>query len=87
MLASIDEYSATETPSVDLVFAMDGCQVRKQPVGVVLIISPWNYPVQLCLSPLVGAIAAGCGVVLKVCMIKRERYNIYLITKYLFKAV
>jgi aldehyde dehydrogenase (NAD+) len=33
--------------------------------GVVLIIAPWNYPFQLCLSPLVGAIAAGNRVVLK----------------------
>ncbi|HKJ23429.1 MAG TPA: aldehyde dehydrogenase family protein [Myxococcota bacterium] len=36
-----------------------------EPLGVVLIISPWNYPVQLLLSPLVGAIAAGNAVVLK----------------------
>jgi aldehyde dehydrogenase (NAD+) len=35
------------------------------PLGVVLIISPWNYPVQLLLSPLVGAIAAGNCAVLK----------------------
>ncbi len=38
--------------------------VHPQPLGVVLIISPWNYPVVLALSPLVGAIAAGnCAVV------------------------
>ncbi len=30
--------------------------VSPEPYGVALIISPWNYPVQLCLSPLVGAI-------------------------------
>lgn len=36
-----------------------------EPVGVVLIIAPWNYPVQLLLAPLVGAIAAGDAVVLK----------------------
>lgn len=35
-----------------------------EPYGVVLIISPWNYPVQLTLSPLIAAIAAGnCAVV------------------------
>ena len=34
-------------------------RVVREPLGVVLIISPWNYPVQLLLSPLVGAIAAG----------------------------
>lgn len=34
------------------------------PLGVVLIIAPWNYPLQLCLIPLVGAIAGGnCAVI------------------------
>jgi len=39
--------------------------VVKEPLGVVLIIGPWNYPLQLLLMPLVGAIAAGNCVVLK----------------------
>lgn len=38
--------------------------IVREPLGVVLIIAPWNYPIQLTLSPLVGAIAAGnCAVV------------------------
>ena len=37
----------------------------REPVGTVLIIAPWNYPVQLLLSPLVGALAAGNCAVLK----------------------
>lgn len=38
--------------------------VRPEPMGVALIIGPWNYPLQLLLGPLVGAIAAGnCAVV------------------------
>ncbi len=36
-----------------------------EPYGVVLIISPWNFPVQLTFSPLVGALAAGNSVLLK----------------------
>jgi aldehyde dehydrogenase (NAD+) len=40
-------------------------EVRRQPFGVALIIGPWNYPLQLLLSPLVGAIAAGNCAVLK----------------------
>lgn len=36
-----------------------------EPYGKVLIISPWNYPFQLCLVPLISAIAAGNTVVLK----------------------
>ena len=39
--------------------------VVKEPLGMALIVSPWNYPVQLLLSPLVGAIASGCTAVLK----------------------
>src|SRR5699024_11267408 len=38
---------------------------RSEPYGVTLIISPWNYPVQLALAPVIGAIAAGNTVVLK----------------------
>jgi aldehyde dehydrogenase (NAD+) len=36
-----------------------------EPLGLSLIMAPWNYPVQLLLNPLVGAIAAGCTAVLK----------------------
>ena len=36
-----------------------------EPLGNALVISPWNYPVQLLLNPLVGAISAGCTAVLK----------------------
>ncbi|MEO6539023.1 MAG: aldehyde dehydrogenase [Ferruginibacter sp.] len=36
-----------------------------EPLGVVLIISPWNYPFQLLFTPLIGAMAAGNCVVLK----------------------
>lgn len=39
--------------------------VTKEPLGCSLIISPWNYPVQLLLNPLVGSISAGCTTVLK----------------------
>ena len=37
----------------------------KEPLGNALIVSPWNYPVQLLLNPLVGAISSGCTAVLK----------------------
>jgi len=40
-------------------------RIRPEPLGVALIIAPWNYPVQLLLSPLVGALAAGNCAVLK----------------------
>ena len=40
-------------------------RVVSEPLGGALIISPWNYPVQLLLNPLVGAISAGCTAILK----------------------
>lgn len=39
--------------------------IVKEPLGCSLIVSPWNYPVQLLLNPLVGAISSGCTAVLK----------------------
>lgn len=40
-------------------------QILTEPLGCALIIAPWNYPVQLLLNPLVGAIGAGCTALLK----------------------
>ncbi|CAM4293654.1 aldehyde dehydrogenase [Gillisia limnaea] len=40
-------------------------RIYYEPLGVVLIIAPWNYPFQLMMNPLVGAIAAGCCAILK----------------------
>lgn len=38
---------------------LDSAFIRKEPFGLVLVIAPWNYPVNLTLVPLVGALAAG----------------------------
>jgi aldehyde dehydrogenase (NAD+) len=40
-------------------------RIYKEPYGTVLIIAPWNYPFQLVLSPLIGAVAAGNTAVVK----------------------
>ena len=45
---------------------MPSCsRIVSEPLGNTLIMSPWNYPVQLLLNPLVGAISAGCTAILK----------------------
>lgn len=49
----------------NLVNLPSGSRIYRDPWGVVLIIAPWNYPLQLLLVPLVGAIAGGNAVVLK----------------------
>lgn len=40
-------------------------KIVSEPYGVVLIISPWNYPFQLAISPLIGAIASGNTAIIK----------------------
>ncbi|MBE9200878.1 MULTISPECIES: aldehyde dehydrogenase [unclassified Nodularia (in: cyanobacteria)] len=40
-------------------------KIYAEPLGVILIIGPWNYPLQLIISPLIGAIAAGNCTILK----------------------
>lgn len=41
------------------------CRVAPEPYGVTLIMAPWNYPVNLCLTPLIGTISAGNTAILK----------------------
>ena len=50
---------------VDWTFWPARAEIRYQPVGVVGVISPWNYPINLALMPLAAAIAAGNHVMLK----------------------
>ncbi len=44
---------------------LSSAQIQVEPLGVVLIISPWNYPFQLAIAPLIGAIAAGNCTIIK----------------------
>jgi aldehyde dehydrogenase (NAD+) len=55
------------TKSVAPTMALLGTQarIRYEPKGVSLIISPWNYPINLTLGPLASAIGAGCTAILK----------------------
>ncbi|SBT39839.1 aldehyde dehydrogenase family protein [Micromonospora auratinigra] len=50
---------------VSLALAPGRARLLSEPLGVVLVIAPWNYPLQLLLSPLVGVLAAGNTAVLK----------------------
>ncbi|XP_051823481.1 aldehyde dehydrogenase family 3 member B1 isoform X1 [Antechinus flavipes] len=64
-LNSLHSWMKDEHVSKNLATQLDSAFIRKEPYGVVLIIAPWNYPLNLMLVPLVGAIAAGNCVVLK----------------------
>jgi acyl-CoA reductase-like NAD-dependent aldehyde dehydrogenase len=61
----LHEWMETEARDVSWVFLPARAELVMQPVGVVGVVAPWNYPVQLALAPLVGALAAGNRVMLK----------------------
>lgn len=64
MIYNLDSWVEPEKPGKPLVNMMDKVLIQSEPYGVVLIIGAWNYPFQLTLSPLAGAIAAGnCAIV------------------------
>jgi len=61
----LKEWMAKRRSSVPLTFQPARAWVIPQPVGVVGIISPWNYPVSLAFTPIAGALAAGNRILLK----------------------
>ena len=65
MLIHLREWTKPEKVEKGLANAMDKAVIHKDPYGVVLIIGAWNYPLQVTLLPVVGAIAAGNCVVIK----------------------
>lgn len=64
-LKNVKQWMQPESAGTNLLNLPSKSFVMKEPLGVVLIIGPWNYPLQLLFTPLVGAIAAGNCVVLK----------------------
>ncbi len=64
-LKNLRRWMQPEGTKTNLVNLPSSSYILHEPLGVVLIIGPWNYPLQLLFTPLVGAIAAGNCVVLK----------------------
>ena len=64
-LRHIDSWASDHCRKTPLKLFPSRSRVMSEPLGNALIISPWNYPVQLLLNPLVGALSAGCTAVLK----------------------
>ncbi|MHA7209296.1 aldehyde dehydrogenase family protein [Arthrobacter sp. MDT1-65] len=64
-LKNLDRWMAPERIPVPGGLRPARAWAQARPLGVVLIIGPWNYPLQLVLAPLVGALAAGNTAVLK----------------------
>ena len=65
MLKNLTKWNATEKVATPLVAMPAKSVLIPEPLGVVCVIAPWNYPVQLLLVPAAGAIAAGNTVILK----------------------
>jgi aldehyde dehydrogenase (NAD+) len=61
----LHRWMAPERKGTNLLNLPSSSKVLREPLGVVIIIGPWNYPFQLLINPLIGAIAAGNCVVLK----------------------
>jgi coniferyl-aldehyde dehydrogenase len=61
----LKKWMAPQRVSTALQFAPAKNRLIPQPLGVVGIIAPWNYPLQLTLAPAVGALAAGNRVMIK----------------------
>ncbi|OEV39870.1 aldehyde dehydrogenase [Kitasatospora aureofaciens] len=61
----LEEWLRPKPAAVPDAFLPAQARVVRDPLGVVLIIAPWNYPLQLALAPLVGALAAGNTAVVK----------------------
>ncbi|XP_038117574.1 aldehyde dehydrogenase family 3 member B1 isoform X3 [Culex quinquefasciatus] len=62
---NLQEWVKPEKPEKTMVNIMDGVYIYKDPYGVVLVIGAWNYPLQLTLVPVAGAIASGNCVLIK----------------------
>jgi aldehyde dehydrogenase (NAD+) len=65
MLKNLKKWNKPQRVPTPLVTMPAKSQLIPEPLGVVLVIAPWNYPIQLLLVPAAGAIAAGNAVVMK----------------------
>ena len=64
-IANLNDWMAPDRVSSPLLFTGTRSEIHYEPKGTALIMAPWNYPVNLSLGPLIGAIAAGNTVALK----------------------
>ena len=64
-LRNLDRWLTPARATVPVKQQPGRARIHRDPLGTVLIIGPWNYPIQLVLAPLVGAIAGGNAAVIK----------------------
>ena len=64
-LSHLNSWTSKQSVSTPLVFMGSTSSIHYEPKGVCLIISPWNFPINLTFAPLVSAIAAGNTIIIK----------------------
>ena len=65
MLKNLPKWMKPQKVSTPIYLQPASAYLQRQPLGVVGVVSPWNYPVQLALGPVITALAAGNRVMLK----------------------
>lgn len=65
VLQNLEDWTRLRKVDTPLFLASADSYILFEPKGTVLIISPWNYPFQLAMGPIVAAISAGNNIVLK----------------------
>ncbi len=79
-ISKLAEWAAPRPVNKNLLTIADDVYIQPEPLGVVLIIGAWNYPIAVTLQPLVGAIAAGkaqiyCLLRLSICHVIITMFN------------
>lgn len=64
-IRKLSKWTRPERKCTPLKLFPSSSKIISEPLGNALIIAPWNYPLQLMLTPLVGAISSGCTAMLK----------------------
>ena len=64
-LKHLRQWAAPRRVALPLALQPGRGSVLREPLGVVLVIAPWNYPIQLLIGPVVAALAAGNAVIMK----------------------
>jgi aldehyde dehydrogenase (NAD+) len=65
MLRHLNRWAKPQRVSTPLALLPSSSKILRDPLGLCLVIAPWNYPFQLLMAPLAGAIAGGNCIVLK----------------------
>ncbi|RDW64491.1 aldehyde dehydrogenase family protein [Aspergillus mulundensis] len=84
-LKNIDNWTADQKPNAGMMGLLLRPTVRPEPLGVALIIGPWNFPFSLMVQPLIAAITAGCAAMLKPSEVTTSVQQLFvdLVPKYL----